>query len=87
MVLYKSSNRGFKPEKSNWVMHQYYLGDEEEEHNEEYVVSKISYQQQKQTDKNIDNSPMIEKPDNLTIRTSPRTPKQFLLIHLGHGNP
>ncbi|XVF16332.1 hypothetical protein REPUB_Repub10bG0022300 [Reevesia pubescens] len=74
MVLYKSSKRGCKPEKSNWVMHQYHLGNEEEEHNGEYVVSKISYQQQKQTDKNVDNSPMIEEPDNLTVRTSPRTP-------------
>ncbi|XVE95825.1 hypothetical protein REPUB_Repub02eG0166700 [Reevesia pubescens] len=55
-------------------MCQYHLGVEEEEHNREYVVSKISYQQQKQTDKNVDNNPMIEEPDNLTVRTSPRTP-------------
>ncbi|XWS30411.1 hypothetical protein CRYUN_Cryun24cG0115300 [Craigia yunnanensis] len=74
MVLYKSSKRGCKPEKSNWVMHQYHLGAEEEEHDGEYVVSKISYQQHKQTDKN-DDSPKIEEPDNLMIRTSPRTPK------------
>ncbi|XVF14024.1 hypothetical protein REPUB_Repub09cG0020700 [Reevesia pubescens] len=76
MVLYKSLKGGCKPEKSNWVMHQYHLGTEEEEHDGEYVVSKISYHQQKQTDKN-DDSPMIEEPDNLTIRTSPRTPKTF----------
>ena len=74
MVLYKSSKRGCKPEKSNWVMHHYHLGAEEEEHDGEYVLSKISYQQQKQTDKN-DDSPMIEEPDHLTIHTSPRTPK------------
>ncbi|XP_022774374.1 SUPPRESSOR OF GAMMA RESPONSE 1-like [Durio zibethinus] len=74
MVLYKSSKRGCKPEKSNWVMHQYHLGAEEEEHDGEFVVSKISYQQQKQTDK-TDERPMIEEPDNLMIRTSPRTPK------------
>ncbi|GMJ04284.1 NAC domain containing protein 44 [Hibiscus trionum] len=74
MVLYKSSKKGCKPEKSNWVMHQYHLGDEEEEHDGEYVVSKISCQQQKQTEKNND-SPITEEPDNLMIRTSPRTPK------------
>ncbi|KAK6280505.1 hypothetical protein POUND7_020772 [Theobroma cacao] len=74
MVLYKSSKRGCKPEKSNWVMHQYHLGAEEEEHDGEYVVSKIFYQQQKQNDKNDDN-PMVEEPDTSTIRTSPRTPK------------
>ncbi|XP_022741643.1 SUPPRESSOR OF GAMMA RESPONSE 1-like [Durio zibethinus] len=73
MVLYKSS-KGCKPEKSNWAMHQYHLGAEEEEHEGEYVVSKIFYQQQKQTEKN-DDSPMIEELDNLTSRTSPRTPK------------
>ncbi|XVE84046.1 hypothetical protein DITRI_Ditri16bG0137400 [Diplodiscus trichospermus] len=73
MVLYKSSKRGNKPEKSNWVMHQYHLGAGEEEHVGEYVVSKISYQQQKQTDKN-DESLMIEEPDNLIIHASPRTP-------------
>ncbi|XVE67853.1 hypothetical protein DITRI_Ditri09bG0021200 [Diplodiscus trichospermus] len=74
MVLYKSSKRGCKPEKSNWVNHQYHLGAEEEENDGEYVASRIFYQQQKQTDKN-DESPMIEEPDNLTVRTSPRTPK------------
>ncbi|MBA0829417.1 hypothetical protein Goarm_014025 [Gossypium armourianum] len=74
MVLYKSTKKGCKPEKSNWVMHQYHLGDTEDEHDGEYVVSKIFYQQQKQTEKN-DDSPMTEEPDNLMIRTSPRTPK------------
>ncbi|XP_022751873.1 SUPPRESSOR OF GAMMA RESPONSE 1-like [Durio zibethinus] len=74
MVLYKSSKRGCRAGKSNWVMHQYHLGTEEEEHDGEYVVSKISYQQQKQTDKN-DDSLMIEEPDDLTICASPRTPK------------
>lgn len=74
MVLYKSTKKGCKPEKSNWVMHQYHLGDTEDEHDGEYVVSKIFYQQQKQTEKN-DDSPMTEEPDNLMIHTSPRTPK------------
>ncbi|XWS60849.1 hypothetical protein CRYUN_Cryun07bG0073000 [Craigia yunnanensis] len=59
MVLYKNSKRGCKPEKSNWVMHQYHLGDEEEEHDGEYVVSKISYQHKNRTDKN-DDSPTLQ---------------------------
>ncbi|KAI3944978.1 hypothetical protein MKW92_019547 [Papaver armeniacum] len=45
MVLYKSSIKGSKPDKSNWVMHQYHLGTNEEEMEGEFVVSKIFYQQ------------------------------------------
>ncbi|GLT65106.1 hypothetical protein SLA2020_375580 [Shorea laevis] len=74
MVLYKSSTKGSKPDKSNWVMHQYHLGNDEDEKEGEYVVSKIFYQQPKQTDKN-DESQVIEEQDNLTLHTSPRTPK------------
>ncbi|XP_052878239.1 SUPPRESSOR OF GAMMA RESPONSE 1-like [Gossypium arboreum] len=74
MVLYKRSNRTHKPEKSNWVMHQYHLGAEEVEVGGKYVVSKISYQQRKQTDKN-DGVTRMEDSDNSIIRASPRTPK------------
>lgn len=53
MVLYMSTAKGGKPVKTNWVMHQYHLGTAEDEKDGEYVVSKISYQQQsKQNDKN-----------------------------------
>ncbi|KAI6671324.1 hypothetical protein NL676_006209 [Syzygium grande] len=55
MVLYKSSKKGSKPIKSNWVMHQYHLGADKEEKDGEYVVSKIFYQQPKETDKNNKN--------------------------------
>ena len=41
MVLYKSTKKGSKPDKSNWVMHQYHLGMDEDEKEGEYVVSKI----------------------------------------------
>ncbi|CAK9161756.1 unnamed protein product [Ilex paraguariensis] len=74
MVLYRTSKKGSKPDKSNWVMHQYHLGIDEDEKEGQYVVSKICYQQQKQTDKD-DNSLVVEEPDMGTIRTSPRTPK------------
>ena len=74
MVLYKSSKKGSKPDKSNWVMHQYHLGTDEDEKDGEYVMSKIFYQPQKQTE-NIDNIPVIEELDTVTSRSSPRTPK------------
>ncbi|XP_027358752.1 SUPPRESSOR OF GAMMA RESPONSE 1-like [Abrus precatorius] len=73
MVLYMRSKKGSKPYKTNWVMHQYHLGSEEDEKDGEYVVSKIFYQQQKQTEKNEEN-PVVEDSD-VAVRTSPRTPK------------
>uniref|UniRef100_A0A1D1Z030 NAC domain-containing protein 8 n=2 Tax=Anthurium amnicola TaxID=1678845 RepID=A0A1D1Z030_9ARAE len=52
MVLYMSSLKGGKPEKTNWVMHQYHLGTGEDEKDGEFVVSKVFHQQQgKQNDK------------------------------------
>ncbi|KAG8634961.1 SUPPRESSOR OF GAMMA RESPONSE 1 [Manihot esculenta] len=73
MVLYKSSKKGTKPDKSNWVMHQYHLGTDEDEKEGEYVVSKIFYQQQKQHDLN-DDGLGFEDSDTLALHTSPRTP-------------
>ncbi|XP_050221762.1 SUPPRESSOR OF GAMMA RESPONSE 1-like [Mercurialis annua] len=73
MVLYKSSKKGTKPDKSNWVMHQYHLGTDEDEKEGEYVVSKIIYQQQKQMDNN-DDITLVEDCDILALQTSPRTP-------------
>ncbi|KAJ1422424.1 P-loop containing nucleoside triphosphate hydrolase [Sesbania bispinosa] len=72
MVLYIRCKKGSKPDKSNWIMHQYHLGTEEDEKDGEYVVSKIFYQQ-KGTEKN--ESTMVEDSDNIISRTSPRTPK------------
>lgn len=73
MVLYGASSRGSKPDKSNWVMHQYHLGTNEDERNGEYVVAKIFYQQQKKGD---DAAVMKNEESNIiSLRTSPRTPK------------
>lgn len=72
MVLYVRPEKGSKPYKSNWVMHQYHLGTEEEEKEGEYVVSKVFYQK-KQLEKNEEN-PLVEESDNMASRTSPRTP-------------
>ncbi|XP_010912974.1 SUPPRESSOR OF GAMMA RESPONSE 1 [Elaeis guineensis] len=75
MVLYRSSKGGGKPDKANWVMHQYHLGTDEDEKDGELVVSKIFFQQQvKQTDKNGIH-PVNEEPDMFAVRVSPRTPK------------
>ncbi|KAL5200302.1 hypothetical protein ABZP36_021505 [Zizania latifolia] len=46
LVLYTNFGKHRKPEKTNWVMHQYHLGEAEEERDGEPVVSKIFYQTQ-----------------------------------------
>ncbi|CAN6164323.1 unnamed protein product [Urochloa humidicola] len=54
MVLYMSTAKGGKAEKTNWVMHQYHLGTGEDEKADEYVVSKLFFQQQfKPGEKNV----------------------------------
>lgn len=44
LVLYSNYGKQGKPEKTNWVIHQYHLGREEEKDGE-LVVSKVFYQQ------------------------------------------
>ncbi|XP_062111202.1 SUPPRESSOR OF GAMMA RESPONSE 1 isoform X2 [Humulus lupulus] len=75
MVLYMSVARGSKAEKTNWVMHQYHLGTEEDEKDGEYVISKIFYQQHqvKQGDK-IDQE-IAETSDVIIPKVDPVTPK------------
>nr|CAD1823770.1 unnamed protein product [Ananas comosus var. bracteatus] len=46
LVLYTNYGKKRKPEKTNWVMHQYHLGSDEEEKDGELVVSKVFYQTQ-----------------------------------------
>ncbi|KAL1812277.1 SUPPRESSOR OF GAMMA RESPONSE 1-like [Daucus carota subsp. sativus] len=74
MVLYRSAVNGSKPEKSNWVMHQYHLGTEEDEKDGDYVVSRIFYQHQKQGEK-IDGPVAITESNKVMLHTSPKTPK------------
>ncbi|XP_073278572.1 SUPPRESSOR OF GAMMA RESPONSE 1-like [Primulina huaijiensis] len=75
MVLYGTSEKGSKPDKCNWIMHQYHIGDEEDERDGEYVVSKIFYQQQKETG-NIEKTYLvIEESDLGTVQVVLRTPK------------
>ncbi|KAL1562662.1 NAC domain-containing protein 73-like [Salvia divinorum] len=46
LVLYTNYGRQRKPEKTNWVMHQYHFGESEEERDGEFVLSKVFYQTQ-----------------------------------------
>ena len=46
LVLYTNYGKQRKPEKTNWVMHQYHLGSDEEERDGELVVSKVFFQTQ-----------------------------------------
>lgn len=74
MVLYQTIKKGSKQEKTNWVMHQYHLGPDEDEKEGEYVVSKILYQQQKQSVKANDSSDNEEASVGAN-QTGPTTPK------------
>ena len=46
LVLYINFGKPRKPEKTNWVMHQYHLGDLEDEKEGQLIVSKVFYQTQ-----------------------------------------
>jgi len=68
--------KGGKPEKTNWVMHQYHLGTAEEEQDGEYVISKIFYQQQQQQVKQVEkiDQDFPEITDPVTVKAGPVTP-------------
>lgn len=74
MVLYQTTKKGLKQEKTHWVMHQYHLGTDEDEKEGEYVVSKIFYQQQKQSVKAND-SHVNEETSGGANQAGPTTPK------------
>ncbi|OEL31887.1 NAC domain-containing protein 73 [Dichanthelium oligosanthes] len=48
LVLYTNYGKQGKPEKTNWVIHQYHLGNQEEKDGE-LVVSKVFYQTQQRS--------------------------------------
>ncbi|KAL9249002.1 SUPPRESSOR OF GAMMA RESPONSE 1-like protein [Drosera capensis] len=76
MVLYRSLKKGSKPVKSNWVMHQYHMGNEKDEKEGEFVVSKIFFQQQKQPE--IDGDGIDVKIESQgIISLGPTTPKTY----------
>ncbi|KAJ6324524.1 hypothetical protein OIU76_011758 [Salix suchowensis] len=75
MVLYTSTVRGGKAEKTNWVMHQYHLGTGEDECDGEFVVSKIFYQQQQVNKGEKPEEHLSEIVDEMVAKVSPVTPK------------
>lgn len=95
MVLYMSSVGGGKAEKTNWVMHQYHLGTEEDEKDREFVISKVFYQQQQVKLGDKDEHDIAEATEATTVKVDPVTPKsvtpeppynenKFSDVDLGH---
>ncbi|KAM7464378.1 hypothetical protein LguiA_032499 [Lonicera macranthoides] len=74
MVLYASLVRGGKPEKTNWVMHQYHLGTGEDEKEGEYVISKVFYQQQQVKQSERIDEDLPEAIDATIVEVDPVTP-------------
>uniref|UniRef100_A0A7N0UE77 NAC domain-containing protein n=1 Tax=Kalanchoe fedtschenkoi TaxID=63787 RepID=A0A7N0UE77_KALFE len=75
MVLYMTAAKGGKAEKTNWVMHQYHLGTEEDEKDGEYVISKVFYQQnQAKLGENFE-AELMEISDLAAQKVDPLTPK------------
>jgi hypothetical protein len=75
MVLYTSTVRGGKAEKTNWVMHQYHLGTGEDERDGEYVVSKVLYQQQAANKGEKTEEDLSEIANAVVAKVDPVTPK------------
>ncbi|KAL9262212.1 NAC domain-containing protein [Drosera capensis] len=69
LVLYINYGRLKKHEKTNWVMHQYHLGHNEEEKDGELVVSKVFYQTQPRHCSSSNNN-CISKGPNLRTRVN-----------------
>jgi hypothetical protein len=75
LVLYKTPQRGGRPERAPWVMHQYHLGDEEDEKDGDLVVSKVFYQLPTKHMENAETETCDEEPDALAAGIGPKTPK------------
>ncbi|KAF9618238.1 hypothetical protein IFM89_000873, partial [Coptis chinensis] len=78
MVLYMSTTNSRKPEKTNWVMHQYHLGTGEDEKDGEYVVSKIFYQQQAKPGDKVEEDVSCEITESTIAKVDPLTPKSVI---------
>ncbi|XP_077234216.1 SUPPRESSOR OF GAMMA RESPONSE 1-like [Tasmannia lanceolata] len=75
MVLYIGNEKGKKPEKTNWVMHQYHLGTGEDEKDGEHVVSKIFYQQQSKQGEKNEQELDLEITGDVIVKVDPVAPK------------
>ncbi|CAA2966519.1 NAC domain-containing 73-like [Olea europaea subsp. europaea] len=64
LVLYTNYGKKKRPEKTNWVMHQYHLGNNADEKEGEIIVSKVFYQTQpRQCGSNVKDSSSRIKPN------------------------
>ncbi|KAF8399166.1 hypothetical protein HHK36_015031 [Tetracentron sinense] len=77
MVLYMSMVRGGKPEKTNWVMHQYNIGIGEDEDGE-FVISKIFYQKQAKQSEKIEQDLLLDIMNAVIANVDPVTPKSVI---------
>ncbi|KAK9705057.1 hypothetical protein RND81_07G030500 [Saponaria officinalis] len=75
MVLYVSTSKGGKAEKTNWVMHQYHLGVQEDENDGECVISKVFLQQQHVKQNDDCGRNVSDMTDAIAVRVDPVTPK------------
>ncbi|CAM8948221.1 unnamed protein product [Rhodiola kirilowii] len=75
MVLYMTMVKGEKAEKTNWVMHQYHLGMEDDEKDGEYVISKVFYQQNQAKQGEICEAELNDTSDLMVQKLDPMTPK------------
>ncbi|GER41638.1 NAC domain protein [Striga asiatica] len=82
LVLYTNYGRQRKPEKTNWVMHQYHLGNNEEEKEGELVVSKVFYQTQPRqcASSSISNADKDERFGKSSGSTNNEAAKESLLM-------
>ncbi|XP_057954720.1 NAC domain-containing protein 73-like isoform X2 [Malania oleifera] len=87
LVLYTNYGKQRKPEKTNWVMHQYHLGDNEEEKEGELVVSKVFYQTQpRQCNSITKDSLSLENSNGQTTRGQ-GNPSLKDIAHVEYYNP
>ncbi|KAL5675721.1 hypothetical protein ACJX0J_011852, partial [Zea mays] len=74
LVLYKAPKKvGDRPERENWVMHQYHLGVNEDESNGEFVVCKVFYQSPLKKNGKSKTDVVVES-DASVAKINPRTP-------------
>ncbi|KAJ1271539.1 hypothetical protein BS78_06G134800 [Paspalum vaginatum] len=76
LVLHSGSKRpGSKIVKENWVMYQYHLGDDKDEMDGEFVVSKVFYQFASKKNDKSETSDFIVEFAASDAKIDPRTPK------------
>ncbi|KAK4784560.1 hypothetical protein SAY86_018928 [Trapa natans] len=82
LVLYTNYGKQRKPEKTNWVMHQYHLGDNEEEKDGELVVSKVFYQTQPRQCSSSSNSNNLGlgKGSSLKLHDGPKVQNNHAMV-------